>query len=153
MKEISKPLLIVLTIIFMAVVCIMTYGCGRNIARSNSTKENMSANKTGALPTVSGIEVSYCEGIGYKYEYRQNESTGEWEEYCRLNATLECPAWDFVSGECHRELSLCGIEGYIPKIGVVKRENYNETYPICIFPDGSYCKEIDFFNRNCHVKW
>ena len=152
MEKVSTHLLIVLVII-IAVASIAAYGCGNTVVSGNNTGGNGSVNKTRALPTAYGIEVSYCEGIGYKYEYRQNESTGEWGEYCRLNSTIECPAWDFVSGTCHRELSLCGIKGYIPKIGVVKHETYNETYPICIFPGGSYCKEVDFFNKNCHVKW
>jgi putative hemolysin len=137
----------------MAVAGMGIYGCSDKAAGGNSTKESDSINRTIPSPTASGIEVTYCEGIGYKYEYKQNETTGEWEEYCRLNATIECPAWDFVNGMCHRELSLCGIKGYVPKIGVVKHDTYNETYPICIFPDRSYCKEIDFFNKNCHVKW
>jgi putative hemolysin len=152
MGKISAPLLIVAAIAILTLALAMS-GCGNATTGDNSTKVNGSVNKTRPLPTASGIEVSYCEGIGYKYEYRLNETSGQWEEYCRLNSTIECPAWDFVGGTCHRELSLCSIKGYVPKIGVVKHEGYNETYPICVFPDRSYCKEVDFFNKNCHVKW
>jgi len=152
MKARPPPSFVALAIIISLFTMTM-YGCDGNTIGNNSMGLNTTVNKTKNLPTAHGIEVTYCEGIGYEYEYRIDESTGNWEEYCRLNATVECPAWDFVGGMCHRELSLCGIKGYTPKIGVMKHDTYNETYPICIFPDGSYCKEVDFFNKNCHVKW
>jgi putative hemolysin len=136
-------------LVLLAVVLVGCENKGRNPG------QNSTANQTNQTdyPPVHGIEVTYCEGLGYKYDYRLNTSTGRKEEYCRLNKDIECPAWDFVSGECHRELTLCSLKGYILKIGVEQYETYNATYPICIFPDSSYCKEVDFFNKNCHVKW
>jgi len=128
---------------------VLAEGCG-NQANAKITSDS---NQTKNYPLVRGFEVDYCEKLGYTYDYRMNETSGMMEEYCRLSKTVECEAWAFVSGECHPEFSLCKREGYLPKIGVEKRGNTTIQYPICIFKDGTYCKEVDFFNHKCSVDW
>jgi putative hemolysin len=103
------------------------------------------------LPKVRGADYEYCTGLGYKYESRIENNTHE--EYCTFPDGEECIAFDFMTFECGREYSLCSIKGYSPKIGIEMHEGFNVTYAVCLFPDDSYCKEIDFFNRKCHVTW
>jgi putative hemolysin len=149
-----KKILASIILIIAAILLVAVLGCsGAQKGIPQNRTANITLNKTGNYPASYGIEVQYCEGIGYTYEYRLNESSGQKEEYCRLTKDIECPAWAFVSGECHRELTLCSIKGHILKIGVEQHATYNATYPICIFKDGSYCKEVDFFNKKCHVTW
>jgi putative hemolysin len=132
-------------------------GCDRVIEkpRDNSTDKtnSTSLNQSGKLyPSIRGFDIFYCEGLGYTYEYRQDQN-GTYKGYCRLTKDIECPSDDFADGLCHREHTLCEIKGYILKIGVEQQGNTTVTYPICIFPDNSYCRELDFFNRKCYVKW
>ena len=75
------------------------------------------------------------------------------DEYCIFPNGEECEAFSFMTGECHREFTLCELKGYTLRVGVEQHEGFNKTYAICIFPDSSYCREIDFFNRKCHVMW
>jgi putative hemolysin len=133
----------------LLVFLVLTGGCGNAGNTINTTKTNQTKN----YPIVRGFEVDYCEKLGYTYDYRLNESSGNMEEYCRLSKNVECEAWDFASGTCHPEFSLCKKQGYLPKIGVEKKGNTTIMYPICIFSDGTYCKEVDFFKHNCHVDW
>ena len=116
---------------------------------SNPGQDN-ETNKT--YPKAYGIEVSYCEGLGYNYIYEMDENE-TWNEFCIMPDGTRCDAWDFVGGECGREYSLCETEGYTLRIGVEQYETYNKTYAICIFSDGSYCRESDFFNKDCHIVW
>jgi len=146
----SRTAICIISLLF--IIILVGQGCNSPTTATNTTI-NTSSNQTKKYPSVYGIAVKYCEGLGYTYEYRKNESSGKWEEYCRLTAGIECDANSFFGGECHPEFSLCKREGYIPKIGVVKEGNTTRKFPICIFPDGTYCKELDFFNHNCAVEW
>jgi len=145
----EKPLIILVT----ALTLIAIVGCSLTTpSPSTGIPENTTNSTEKLYPTVQGIEVKYCEGLGYNYEYRQDES-GKYVGYCQLAPGVECTADDFFSGLCHTEFSLCEIKGYTLKIAVEQQENLKITYPICIFPDGSYCKESDFFYRKCPVSW
>jgi putative hemolysin len=137
------------TLVSLFILFALAGGCGGNTGSKNMTAEDN--NKS--YPLVYGMEVDYCEKLGYSYDYRMNETSGKMEEYCRLSKDIECEAWAFASGECHPEFMLCKKQGYLPKIGVEKRGNLTLKYPICIFPDGTYCKETDFFKHECHVDW
>ena len=110
-----------------------------------------SENKTDSDPRVRGIDYDYCNELGYRYEQRGQGDDAE--EYCIFPNGEECVAFDFITGECHREFTLCEQQGHIMRIGLEQHESFNLTYGICIFEDGSYCKEADFFRGNCHVKW
>lgn len=103
------------------------------------------------LPRVLGADYYYCTGLSYKYESRIENGTHE--EFCTFPDGNECIAFDFMTAECGREYSLCEIKGYDIKIGIEQHETFNKTYAVCLFPDRSYCREIDFFNRKCHVLW
>jgi putative hemolysin len=133
----------------LVVILLFGEGCGNAGTPTNTT----GTNQTNKYPDIYGMEVSYCEGLGYTYEYRMNETSGSMEEYCRLSKDIECEAWAFASGKCHPEFTLCSRQGYLPRIGMEVRNNSKLTYPICIFPDGKYCKEADFFNHKCAVDW
>lgn len=103
------------------------------------------------LPRVKGADYYYCTGLGYYYEQRIEEDFAE--EYCVFPNGEECIAFDFITGECHREFTLCEQQGHTMRIAVEQYENYNATYGICIFSDSSYCREYSFFKGDCHVKW
>lgn len=128
---------------------VLTAGC----YNANSTNTTNSSNQTKKYPPIYGFAVKYCEKLGYIYEYRMNDSNGMMEEYCRLSKEIECKAGAFAGGECHHEFTLCEREGYISRIGVEKKGNTTIRYPICVFPDGRYCKEKEFFEHNCLVDW
>jgi putative hemolysin len=134
---------------------IIVLGCNssKNAATAQNLTANHSKNTSKLYPDVMGFDVFYCEGLGYTYDYRLNESTEKYTGYCIFPNGSECLADDFGSGLCHREFSLCEIKGYVLKIGVEQYDTYNITYPICIFPDRSYCRETDFYYRKCPVKW
>jgi putative hemolysin len=145
-------------IIFCAIILLMIFALGCSIASpggnvTNNKSINTQKNASKLRPDVIGFDVFYCEGLGYTYDYRLNVSSGKYTGYCVFTNGTECLADDFASGLCHREFSLCEIKGYVLKIGVEQYATYNLTYPICIFPDNSYCRETDFFNRKCPVKW
>jgi putative hemolysin len=138
----------------LALLMILAFGCGSpNNNASQNQSANISKNTSKLYPDVMGFDVSYCEGIGYTYEYRPDAGKEKYTGYCVFPNGSECPADEFGSGLCHREFSLCEIKGYVLRIGVEQSETYNMTYPICIFPDNSYCKETEFFYRKCPVKW
>ena len=146
----EKKMLKVLSYILI-ILAALTIGCSQRSATDGLL--NKTGNQSSKLyPNIIGFEVKYCEGLGYTYEYRLNDK-GKYIGYCRLTKEIECTSDEFASGLCHREFSLCEIKGYTLKIGVEKHENLTITYPICIFPDGSYCKEVDFFYKNCHLTW
>ncbi len=113
--------------------------------------ENKTTNSTGDRPRVQGVDVKYCEALGYKYEYVKVDDRKR--GYCVFPNGERCESFDFVTGKCGREFSLCELKGYTLKIGVEQHSDVNITYAICIFPDGSYCKEVDFFHRKCHITW
>ena len=102
-------------------------------------------------PKFKGADYFYCTGLGYEYEQRiEGNST---EEYCIFPNGEECIAFDFITGECHHEFSLCEQQGYLMRVGVEESGDFTAKYGICIFPDNSYCKEYDFFNGDCQIKW
>jgi putative hemolysin len=126
-------------------------GCTISNPPINETS-NSSANTTvKEYPPVRGFDIEYCEGLGYAYQYFVNATAKV--EYCTLPNGTRCLAWDFASGTCAQEFTLCEIKGYTLKLKREVYPTYNVTYPICIFPDDSYCKESDFYKRNCHVQW
>lgn len=131
--------------ILLIILLITIVGCKpREIASEiNTTKQK--------YPAVYGIDVYYCEGMSYTYDYK--EINGTWDGYCVFPDDSECEAFDFVSAECGTKFTLCEIKGYTLKIGLEVHETFNKSYAICIFPDNSYCKEVDFFYRRCHVTW
>ncbi len=145
----GSRVLTAVVLLTLLLVFLLAEGCNN----SSSGETANSTNITKRYPIVYGFEVDYCEKLGYIYEYRLNESTGKMEEYCRLSPEIECEAWAFAGGECHTEFMLCKKQGYLPKIGVENRSGTILKYPICIFPDGTYCKEKDFLEHNCHVDW
>lgn len=133
-------------LIFVFIVIILVLFCVYKPSRI----ENNETNQT-KYPRVRGIDIKYCEGIGYEYELRaeHDRQVG----YCVFPDGEECKSFEFITGECGRGYSLCESKGYLLNKKVEKLENGNAIYAICIFPDYTYCKEVDFFNKDCHVKW
>ncbi len=148
-RRILNYLLVMLTIFMVGCSPIVIDQANNFTNKPNNTDSNQSEEP---YPAVRGFDIQYCEGLGYTYEYRKDEN-GRYRGYCRLTKDVECPSEDFADGLCHREHSLCEIKGYVLKIGVEQQGNTTITYPICIFPNNSYCREIDFFNRRCWIKW
>lgn len=134
---------------------IMAAGCSHSVDQSsNSEKSNFDINastEAPKYPRVIGADIKYCEGMGYVYDYRFED--GKYVGYCVLPDGSECESFDFISGLCHHEFTMCEIKGNTLKIAIEQYETYNISYAVCVFPDGSYCSEVDFFNRECHVKW
>jgi putative hemolysin len=145
------------TYCLLVMLAALVVGCNLvkigNTENSTITPNGSSITQTEKLyPQVRGFDIKYCEGLGYTYEYRQDQN-GTYRGYCRLTRDVECLSEDFADGLCHREHSLCEIKGHLLRIMVNQLGNTTETYPICIFPDNSYCRESDFFNRKCYVQW
>jgi len=127
---------------FILLVAVLAVFCFYNPSESD---------KLPKYPRVFGIDVNYCEGIGYEYDLRleDNRQIG----YCVFHDGNECEAFAFVTGECGREYSLFESQGHLLNQKTVVDGDTNATFAICIFPDYTYCKEVDFYNKKCHVGW
>lgn len=132
-------------LIFIMIVVLVIAGCGNGGQQSRGNETVID------LPLARGADYTYCIALGYEYEARTDGVNNR--EYCIFPNGEECISFDFLTGECHREFTLCELQGHTMRVGVEEREDYTATYGICIFSDDSYCKEYDFFKGDCHVKW
>jgi putative hemolysin len=148
----NKVAYLAATLIIIATLMLFLTGCASEIPSENTSNLSNTTNITKKYPPAYGAEVKYCEGLGYTYDYRLDEN-GTWREYCKFTSQIECEAWEFVNGNCGKEFSLCEIKGYQLKKGVEIHEGYNITFSVCLFPDKTACREMNFFNRDCHVTW
>ncbi|MBW2970858.1 DUF333 domain-containing protein, partial [Candidatus Woesearchaeota archaeon] len=143
-----KKLVPILFLVAAIVGVILLTGCKTGVETTlpgEKVETHEEASKQ-QYPRVRGIDVFYCEGLGYKYDYRQvdDRKIG----YCVMPGGFECEAFDFISGDCGHQYTLCEIKGYTLKKAIEDYGNYSKSYAVCVFADGSYCTESDFFNRD-----
>jgi putative hemolysin len=100
-------------------------------------KENES---TQTAPSLANPASTYCQGLGFTEETRQNEA-GEYG-VCVFPDGTECDSWDFLAGRCGQENSYCLKQGFTLQSNMT-------NIATCQFDDGTVCDEFAYFQGEC----
>lgn len=73
---------------------------------------------------------AYCAGLGYSYSMAKDDP-GSMHGVCNVNGTL-CDEWDFYSGKCGAEGSVCARNGYSTKTVAAGEDPYSREYAVCV---------------------
>jgi len=83
---------------------------------------------------VANPAAVYCQDLGYEYEIDKTAS-GDMG-VCKFPDSSTCDEWDFLSGKCGVEHSVCAQMGY----GLIVKQDgnnlYSSEYAVCVTPEG-----------------
>jgi len=83
---------------------------------------------------VANPAAVYCQDLGYEYEIDKT-AAGD-VGVCKLPDSSTCDEWDFLSGKCGAEYSVCAQMGY----GLIVKQDgnnlYSSEYAVCVTSDG-----------------
>lgn len=89
--------------------------------------------------STGNASVTYCEALGYTYD----------NDTCVFSGRDSCPSWNFYRGQCGTEYSWCERQGYTLEHREDQDGIYVDSYAMCVFDDGTECREQEFLCNEC----
>lgn len=83
---------------------------------------------------VANPAAVYCADQGYQYA-TVTEPRGQ-RGVCRFPDGTACDAWEFLTGKCGAEFSLCAKRGYTQRTLSDGRNPFSREYAVCVSPRG-----------------
>ncbi len=82
------------------------------------------------VQTMRNPAAVYCTDLGYRYEVSASPDgqTG----LCRFPDGLSCPGWDFLSGKCGQEHSICARNGLQTMVVSDGKNPFSWEYAVCV---------------------
>lgn len=110
-------------------------------------------NSIGAVPDPSAV---YCNTLyPNQNEYRENcisSGDDDCNNKCFFSDTENCGLWDFYRGLCGQEYSYCEQQGGTIENRIENMGTWVGTYAVCVYSDGTECKEYDNIDSKCSTK-
>ncbi|MFH0935394.1 MAG: DUF333 domain-containing protein [Candidatus Omnitrophota bacterium] len=85
----------------------------------------------------------YAASMGYKHKIRDGKGVVIFPD------RTEADEWDFFRGKAGQQWSYCEQHGGKIENRVEDMGSWSAEYAVCVFVDGSECKEIDYFDGSC----
>ena len=86
------------------------------------------------VQTMTNPAAVYCTELGYRYDIA--DGTSGQVGICVFDNHSSCPAWDFLTGACGQEFSVCAREGLQTEIAQDGQDPFSENYAVCVDADG-----------------
>ena len=121
------------TCLFLVILCIT----GGRLSGEEGDSEN---GHTAGLPNPAAV---YAASMGYKHKVRAGKGVVIFPD------RTEADEWDFFRGKAGQQWSYCEQNGGRIENRTEDMGRWSAEYAVCVFVDGSECKEIDYFDGSC----